>query len=73
MNVKPANTVAVTPEAIAEARAKVTPELLAWLDGQTDADVAARIKADPDGAPELTREWFERARRVVPASARAAE
>ena len=53
-------------EARAIARAWATPENLAMLDAMTDEDIAAQIAANPDAAPELTDEWFENARLVIP-------
>jgi hypothetical protein len=53
-------------EARAAAKAWATPENLAKLDAMTDEDIAAQIAADPDAAPELTDEWFENARLVIP-------
>ena len=53
-------------EARAIARAWATPENLAMLDAMTDDDIAAQIAANPDAAPELTDEWFENARLVIP-------
>lgn len=56
------NIVVVTPEVLAEARRKVTPEFLAWLDALTDADIAAAIEAEGNINPETDDEWFARAR-----------
>jgi hypothetical protein len=53
-------------EARAIAKAWATPENLAMLDAMTDEDIAAQIAANPDAAPELTDEWFENARLVIP-------
>jgi hypothetical protein len=53
-------------EARAAAKAWATPENLARLDAVTDEDISAQIGADPDVAPELTDEWFENARLVIP-------
>lgn len=53
-------------EAKAAAKAWATPENLAWFDSLTDADIAAQIASNPDAAPELTDEWFENARLVIP-------
>jgi len=53
-------------EAEREARAWATPENLAMLDAMTDEDIAPQIAEDPDVAPELTDEWFENARLVIP-------
>lgn len=47
-----------------------TPENLAKLDAMTDEDIAAQIAEDPDVAPELTDEWFENARLVIPLKGR---
>jgi hypothetical protein len=57
-------------ETRAKARAWATPENLARLDAQTDADIARQIAADPDVAPELDDAWFERARLVIPLKGR---
>lgn len=67
MTAKPENTVQVSlEEAEAAARAWATPENLAELDALTDDEIAAQIAADPDVAPELTDEWFGKARLVIP-------
>ena len=58
--------VIVTPERLEEARRKITPELLAWLDALTDDDIAAMIAADPDAAPALDDPVFDHAVRVRP-------
>ena len=55
-----------TDEARAAAKAWATPENLAWFDALTDEDIAAQIASNPDAAPELTDEWFENARVVIP-------
>jgi uncharacterized protein (DUF4415 family) len=34
---------------------------LAKIDATTDDDIARQIAEDPDTAPELTEEWFEKA------------
>lgn len=47
-----------------------TPENLAMLDTMTDEDIAAQIATNPDAAPELTDEWFENARLVIPLKSR---
>lgn len=47
-----------------------TPENLARLDAMTDDDIAAQIASNPDAAPELTDEWFENARLVIPLKGR---
>ena len=57
-------------EARAAAKAWATPENLAWFDALTDDDIAAQIAANPDAAPELTDEWFENARLVIPLKGR---
>ena len=54
----------------AEALAWATPENLARLDAMTDEDIAAQIASNPDAAPELTDEWFENARLVIPLKGR---
>ncbi len=59
-------------EAVAAAKAWATPENLAWLDALTDEDIAAQIASNPDAAPELTDEWFENARLVIPLKGRRA-
>jgi hypothetical protein len=53
-------------EAEAAVREWATPENLARLDAMTDDDIAAQIADNPDAAPELTDEWFENARLVIP-------
>lgn len=71
MTEKTEGTVTVTREmAQAAARELATPEFLAWLDSLTDEDIAAQIAANPDAAPELTDEWFENARLVIPLKGR---
>ena len=57
-------------EARAAAKAWATPENLAWFDALTDEDIAAQIASNPDAAPELTDEWFENARLVIPLKSR---
>lgn len=57
-------------DALAAARAWLTPERLAALDATTDEDIAAQIAADPDVAPELDDAWFDRARLVIPLKGR---
>ena len=57
-------------EARAAAKAWATPENLAWFDALTDDDIAAQIASNPDAAPELTDEWFENARLVIPLKGR---
>lgn len=59
-------------EALAHAKAWATPENLAMLDAMTDEDIAAQIADNPDAAPELTDEWFENARLVIPLKGRKA-
>ena len=66
MTKKSSNTVKVNTKRLAEARAWMTPERLAALDAMTDEDIAAQIASNPDAAPELTDEWFENARLVIP-------
>ncbi len=66
MTEKRENTITVTSEVRAEALAWLTPERLAALDAMTDDDIAAQIADNPDAAPELTDEWFENARLVIP-------
>ncbi len=71
MNEKSKPTVRVTrAEAEAAVREWATPENLARLDAMTDEDIAAQIAANPDAAPELTDEWFENARLVIPLKGR---
>lgn len=71
MNEKSKRTVRVTrAEAEAAVREWATPENLARLDAMTDEDIAAQIAANPDAAPELTDEWFENARLVIPLKGR---
>src|SRR5713101_6668275 len=38
---------------------------LAKLDATTDEDIARQIAEDPDTAPELTDDWFDKAERRV--------
>ena len=66
MNETSENTVVITPELLEEARRKVTPELLAWLDALTDDDIDAMIVADPDAAPALDDAFYARATVVRP-------
>ena len=67
MTGKSENTVKISrEEAIAFAREWATPENLARIDAITDEDIARQIAEDPDVAPELTDEWFENARLVIP-------
>jgi hypothetical protein len=70
MTRKSPDTVLVTPERLAEARVWMTPERLAALDAMTNEDIAAQIADNPDAAPELTDEWFENARLVIPLKSR---
>ena len=73
MTAKPENTIRMSrDEALAFARQWATPENLARLDGMTDQDIARQIAEDPDVAPELTEEWFENARLVIPLKGRKA-
>ena len=73
MTAKPENTIRMSrDEALAFARQWATPENLARLDGMTDQDIAHQIAEDPDVAPELTEEWFENARLVIPLKGRKA-
>lgn len=57
-------------EALAIAKEWATPENLAAFDALTDEDIAAQIASNPDAAPELTDEWFENARLVIPLKGR---
>jgi len=66
MTKKSPDIVEVTPDLLAEAIAWMTPERLAALDAMTDEDIAQQIADNPDAAPELTDEWFENARLVIP-------
>lgn len=72
MTEKSPNIVKVTPEMLAEALDWMTPERLAALDAMTDEDIARQIAENPDAAPELTDEWFENARLVIPLKGRKA-
>lgn len=72
MTEKSPNIVKVTPEMLAEALDWMTPERLAALDAMTDEDIARQIDENPDAAPELTDEWFENARLVIPLKGRKA-
>jgi putative transcriptional regulator len=38
----------------------------AALEALTDEEIDAQIAADPDAAPELTEEWFEKAEKLEP-------
>jgi hypothetical protein len=40
---------------------RVTYSDLAKVDATTDEDIARQIADDPDTAPELTDEWFDKA------------
>lgn len=53
-------------EALKAAREWATPENLARLDAMTNQDIAEQIADHPDAAPELTDQWFENARLVIP-------
>jgi hypothetical protein len=57
-------------EVRASAREWATPENLAMLDAMTDEDIARQIADNPDAASELTDEWFENARLVIPLKSR---
>jgi hypothetical protein len=70
MTKKSNDTVPITPDRLAAARAWMTPERLVALDAMTDEDIAAQIASNPDAAPELTDEWFENARLVIPLKSR---
>ena len=71
MTKKSEDTVRITrEEARVAAKAWATPENLAWFDALTDEDIAAQIASNPDAAPELTDEWFENARLVIPLKGR---
>lgn len=71
MTAKSENTVRISrEEARAYAIAWATPENLAMIDAITDEDIARQIAEDPDVAPELTDEWFENARLVIPLKGR---
>ena len=66
MTEKSPDTVKVTPERLAEAIEWMTCKRLAKLDAMTNEDIARQIAQNPDAAPELTEEWFENARLVIP-------
>lgn len=67
MTAKSKNTEQVSrDEALAFARKWATPENLARLDALTNDDIARQIAEDADTAPELTDEWFDNARLVIP-------
>lgn len=71
MTEKSENIVRVSrDEAARIAKEWATPENLAWFDSLTDEDIAAQIASNPDAAPELTDEWFENARLVIPLKSR---
>ena len=71
MTKKSENTVRITSEqARAAAKEWATPENLAWFDALSDEDIAEQIASNPDAAPELTDEWFENARLVIPLKGR---
>ncbi len=67
MTGKSENTVRISREqALAAAKQWATPENLAKFDAITDEAIAAQIASNPDAAPELTSDWFENARLVIP-------
>ncbi len=70
MTKKSPDIVQVSPDRLAEAVAWMTPERMAALDALTDEDIAAQIASNPDAAPELSDEWFENARLVIPLKGR---
>lgn len=70
MTEKSETTVTVTREMLDAWEASITPEFLAKFDAMTDEDIAAQIASNPDAAPELTDEWFENARLVIPLKGR---
>ncbi len=71
MTRKSENTARITLEqARAMAKEWATPENLAAFDALSDEDIAAQIASNPDAAPELTDEWFENARLVIPLKGR---
>ncbi|MDM7954972.1 hypothetical protein [Blastomonas sp.] len=73
MTEKSENTVRMSYEdVLAEAKEWATPDRLAALDAITEDDIARQIAENPDVAPELTDEWFERARLVIPLKGRKA-
>ena len=69
MSAKSENTVIITPERLAAARAWMTPERWAEFNALTDNDIAAQIADNPDAAPALDEAWFARARLVMPLKA----
>jgi len=60
----------VTDKVRAEAHAWMTPARRAAFDAMTDEDIRRQIAENPDAAPELTDEWFENARLVIPLKGR---
>jgi len=70
MTAKSEDALVITPERLAAAEAAIMPELLCWLDSLAEEDIAAQIAGNPDAAPELTDEWFENARLVIPLKGR---
>ena len=53
-------------EAMRIARGGRRPRTWPGSNSLTDEDIAAQIAANPDAPPELTDEWFENARLVIP-------
>lgn len=53
-------------EALRADREWASPENLAWRDSLIDEDITAQIASNPDAAPELTEQWFQNARLVIP-------
>jgi putative transcriptional regulator len=43
----------------------------AAIDALTDEEIDAQIAANPDAAPELTEEWFEKAEKLEPIDVKA--
>ncbi len=72
MTKKSPNIIKITPDLLTKARAWMTPERLAAFDAMTDEDIAAQIASNPDAAPELTDDWFDRAQLVTPLKRRKA-
>ena len=72
MTKKSPNIVKVTPELLAKAREWMSPERIAAFDAMTDDDIAAQIASNPDAAPELDDDWFDRAQLVTPLKRRKA-
>lgn len=73
MTEKSENIVRMSYEDIlAEATEWATPDRLSALDAITNEDIAREIAQNPDAAPELTDEWFARARLVIPLKGRKA-